>query len=479
MSDDTFRLKRRWPRGWLLVALTLLSLSLWWLVKTPPVTGQAKAPERPAAGAKPFHQRHVQEEKIVCTACHETAQTPKPGHEVSFSVRPGHAECVSCHEDDFKKEKVTAASTGTVLCKTCHTGKGDAVGPFPSGNLTLTRFSHAAHVDPRPKLSKSLGVRQDCAFCHKVEATAARPARASHPECATCHSGSNSANPVLVKVDVVVRCLTCHTLDRIDRNMTVKTVAANSAGGADSRPEAKPHPSTNPHAGIYAASAAPHPYRDLRPFNHGSHIKRRDGAPIDCTVCHTPVLESRAVEAAPSLPTMRECATCHNNATFVRADHLIKNCEVCHTVMRSDLRPRPSDPVSPTLVHTEGFRAFHGPQAKDANAQCGVCHTGVVNVSQNSCAGCHSAMQPRSHASLRFAEWEHGRLAALDRKTCTTCHTGDFCVACHSVVPRSHVPLQTFVPGGHRQLATLNLRSCSTCHTFEVTCARCHRKQLR
>ncbi|MBI4611639.1 MAG: hypothetical protein HY726_21840 [Candidatus Rokubacteria bacterium] len=467
-----------WPRGFVLLVLTLLSLSLGWMVKSPPVTGQGKPATPPATAPKPFHQVHVTDLNVVCTACHDTAQTPKPGHELAFSVRPGHAACEGCHEDDFKKENVKAETTATALCRTCHTGKGEAVGRFPSGRLTLAQFSHASHVDPRPPVSKLLGIRQDCIFCHTVEAKAPSPARPGHPECAACHAGAGGAKPALAKEDVVDRCLTCHALERIDRNMR-RT--------ATTRPQGAAHPASdlagNPHARGHALpTAGQHAYRDIRPFNHGSHLQRRDGAPIDCTTCHAPVLQKHAVDTASRLPTMRECAACHANATFVRAETLIKNCQTCHTVMHADLRPRASDPVSPAIAHTEAFRVHHEAQARDPDNQCGACHTRFVNVGQNNCAGCHSSMQPRSHVGLRFAEMLHGRLAALDRKVCTNCHTGDFCVACHSVLPRSHIPLRTFVRdegGAHAVLAILNLRSCYTCHTHEPTCSRCHRRELR
>lgn len=176
---------------------------------------------------------------------------------------------------------------------------------------------------------------------------------------------------------------------------------------------------------------------------------------------------------------MRECATCHDNAAFVPAPYLITNCQVCHTVLRANLRPRAGDPVSPAMVHTDAFRAHHEPQARDPDNQCGACHTGFVDIGQNNCAGCHTSMRPRSHFALRFSEWGHGRLAGMDRQACASCHTGDFCVACHNVPPRSHIPLRTFVAGAHREVAILNLRSCFVCHRFETACARCHRRELR
>jgi hypothetical protein len=76
---------------------------------------------------------------------------------------------------------------------------------------------------------------------------------------------------------------------------------------------------------------------------------------------------------------------------------------------------------------------------------------------------------------VRFNETTHGRLAAMDRKACASCHTSDSCNICHNIPPRSHLPLALFRQGStHRTLAMINLRSCFTCHTFENTCMECH-----
>jgi Cytochrome c7 and related cytochrome c len=469
-----------------LAALVLAGVSLGWLVTSPPVTGQEQVPIPeldPNVPPKPFHQTHMRKEKILCTTCHETAENPKPGQELRFSERPGHAACETCHAAEFSRRRLRPSATGEPVCKTCHTGDGIAVHPFPSGRLTLARFSHAQHVDPKAKLSGS-GGRQDCIFCHRLDATLTTPSWPGHPQCGTCHGGARPARPLLTtKIQSIDSCLACHTLDRIDRNLSMQIAAANAP-----KPAAPANGTSKPRSGngssqllpvSYPAPAGPHAYYDIRPFNHGTHLKSRNGAPIDCASCHEATLGSRTIDVPTPRPTMRQCASCHDNATFVRAEYLTKNCEVCHTTLRADIRPRAGDPVPPSIIHTEGFRQHHEEQARDPDSQCGVCHRSFVNASQNKCAGCHSSMQPRSHAMLRWADWPHGRQAALDRKTCTTCHTGDFCIACHNVPPRSHVPLQIFRLGAHRDLAALNLRSCFTCHTFESTCARCHRKQVR
>src|SRR5262249_49380395 len=182
------------------------------------------------------------------------------------SVRPGHANCETCHEDDFKKDKLTPAATAAPLCKTCHTGQGAAVTAFPSGNLTLAKFSHPSHVDPRAKLTP-LGGRQDCIFCQRVEGGARLPGRADHPECASCHAGPKAAKPVLAKVDEAQPCLGCHALERIDRTLAAKMLGAPppSPGAAAAVPTAKrPTPNASALANVsfvnYAARDGRHAY---------------------------------------------------------------------------------------------------------------------------------------------------------------------------------------------------------------------------
>lgn len=466
MSQDIFRLVRRRPSSLLIVGFAVFSLLLWGLVLPPSLSAQAK--DGDDAAPMSFHQLHVDDQEVVCTDCHEAPDDPKPGQELSLSVRPGHDACESCHDDEFEEEKLTPANASTEMCMTCHTGKGAAVGSFPSGKLTLSQFSHATHVDPRQLVSKSRSIRQDCGFCHKVSAAAAEAGQASHPECAACHAGARAAKPVLAKDDDVKRCQACHSIERISRNM-MKTAAAAPA-------------KVRRRDGAHGAAKPQRAYRDIRPINHGSHLKRRDGAAVDCVVCHQPVVGKHRIDETSRRPSMRQCSTCHDNAAFVRAERLTKKCQGCHTTIRADMRPRPTDPVSAAIVHSPAFRTNHELQARDVDNQCSACHRGAVNVSQNSCAGCHNSMQPLSHLPPRFKEMRHGRLAGFDRQSCASCHSGDFCIRCHNSLPRSHVPLASFVGqlgGAHREMAIFNLRSCFVCHTFENDCLRCHRQELR
>jgi hypothetical protein len=87
-------------------------------------------------------------------------------------------------------------------------------------------------------------------------------------------------------------------------------------------------------------------------------------------------------------------------------------------------------------------------------------------------------MLPISHTA-RWRDDTHGKYAAIDRESCSTCHVTDFCSRCHNELPRSHIPLPPFKNGGHAKLAMMDKRSCLTCHTYQDTCAECHAPQQR
>lgn len=494
------------------------------------VTPKAQAQK----GTEAFHRFHIDDQSLACTDCHSTPKEPAPGQEISFSERPYHPACTDCHNDDFTSDVAAGP-----ICLTCHTGKDQDLALFPTGKYTLAHFSHAVHVDPRGRVNKITGVRQDCIACHRgQQETEARAEIGSHPECAPCHAGEKLAKPELSKAGE--SCLGCHSIEKIDRNLAerrrgegrpvaaattgvrsgIQPVAAHNlqrfgspwdsfdsvtrmrarsglqmvaAGDAQSsgfssggssyapvsmrgRPAVQFATAKNPTQG-QPSSLRKLSYRDILPVNHGRHLRNRDGSAIDCVTCHTSTLESKEVGGPLSLPTMQECASCHENATLVRQPYLTQNCEVCHKAIRADMRPMTREGFSPTIAHTEFFRRHHEEAAQAKDNQCHFCHVETANAQQDNCSGCHSAMRPRDHMAVRYAETTHGRLAAMDRKACAVCHTSDSCNLCHNIPPRSHFPLAFFRQGSHRTLAMLNLRSCFACHTFENTCMECHARQ--
>lgn len=427
----------------------ILGVAIGAVLTAGPSPARAEAfPSRAVQEAAPtFHQVHVMNLNIACSDCHGVAPGAAQAGEPAFSVRPYHPQCDSCHAKEFSEMAPVS------LCNTCHTATIPEVGPFPTGQSTLTRFSHRQHVDPRLAVHTQQGIRQDCLFCHRVEAATVTPKPADHPECGTCHAGARAAAPELMREGTPEQCMACHSLEKADRN-----ILARDAGRV--------------------AQSHHYPGKDVQHLTHGKHLWRRDGGAIACTVCHDPVLRQADIAMRSVLPTMRQCAACHDNARWVPAHSLTKHCQVCHETVRADTRPLAGTSTSAWIAHTETFRRQHEAQARHPDNLCGFCHTQFVNVGINTCAGCHSAMRPRSHQVLRFNGTLHGWLAGFDRKACTSCHTGEYCSTCHNVTPRSHMPLDPFVRGGHRSLASFNVRSCFTCHNFAVSCERCHRRGL-
>lgn len=443
-----------------------------------------------------FHRFHINEMELVCSDCHESPDEDDvelPREELAYTIRPEHGSCDICHdvfealEEEEAADEMVAEGDGAlaqaseeapqdprVVCTMCHLGTAtEDLGPFPSGRLNLAGFSHAEHVDQHGTINKSLGIRQDCVFCHQVAADSPAPKRARHPQCGACHAGDEAVEPLLDDPDEVTECFACHDMEKIDSNMLLTQHAEPER---DQFLFQTAYSSLFLPVGQVPRGSEEQPYRDIRPFNHGTHLKLIDGTPINCGQCHAASLVKRDIGLS-SRPTMHECATCHDNRAFVRGEFSIDNCEVCHLTINSNVRPRRSDPISKALIHSEKFREQHETQAWDPEQKCMFCHTGARDASQNGCSGCHATMKPKSHLSTQFKERAHGRMAGFDRKSCSTCHTADSCARCHNKLPRSHVPLASFagsLGGAHRDLAAINIRSCFTCHTFEDTCAKCH-----
>ncbi len=158
----------------------------------------------------------------------------------------------------------------------------------------------------------------------------------------------------------------------------------------------------------------------------------------------------------------------------------MSNCSACHTAAQV----KGNIPVGHTLnvkpdFHTEAFRVHHEEEASAPDAKCFVCHQNVSPslAAKNQCDACHQVMKPENH-TIRFKDDIHGKIAALDRTTCATCHSADYCSSCHNELPRSHVPLPLFKGGGHALPAMLDQRACMTCHTFQNTCAECHANKI-
>ncbi len=425
---------------------------------TPAVEAQEEGST--VADMPPVHDFHVNDFGLECTDCHNLPESPAPGQELSFSVRPGHSNCDACHEDIFEEGELVS------FCMVCHEGEVYDLSPFPSGQNSLAVFSHTQHVDPQGRVNRQTGMRQDCTFCHAAEDPMAGVSLPAHPQCVACHGGAEAVSPMLSVEGGNEGCLGCHNLTQMDENILAEAMSMTEM--AEPMMEAA-------HSSLSQGES----YEEVLPFPHGSHVETLDGMMIQCETCHESVLERASLDLGLELPAMTVCASCHDSAAKVGKDNKTENCSLCHSEIREDLVPELAELVAP-VAHTPSFLRDHEMQAHESADYCNFCHDLTHSAGSDNCADCHSIMQPESHLAVRFNETTHGRLAAMDREQCATCHVVDFCSSCHNLPPRSHNPLPLFAGGGlHRDLAAFNLRSCLTCHTYEDTCSQCHAQTLR
>jgi hypothetical protein len=422
----------------------------------------AQAPVQPAAPAAPatakssnrsdffihaFHKDKLGGD-LDCTLCHV------PANEGSVTLkRPGHDQCMLCHDADFNR------TIDQMVCAQCHSSfppSADELLPFPRFKSTRTilfDFSHAGHVDPKARIDAKTGFRADCTTCHKFELNGMFATFPSHRECALCHSRPGFM-PRLTADMTAAGCRGCHSPEEIE------------------------NPGFTERRRFQAQDVASGKYVDIK-FSHIEHFKVKEQYNINCTTCHYAVLRSTGLRNL-TLPMMLDCVQCHDAPRTIPAAFRMSNCTTCHTnpVTAGNIPTSHTLNVKPDF-HTEAFRMHHDAEAAASNAKCFVCHQNVrpSMAAKNQCDACHQVMKPVNHTS-RWKDDIHGTIAALDRTTCTTCHTADYCSACHNELPRSHVPLPLFEAGGHAVPAMLNQRACLTCHTFQNTCSLCHTNKL-
>ncbi len=369
---------------------------------------------------------------LACSDCHspeavKSGEIPRPGE-------GEHAPCDICHAGEFMKPPGQ-------FCRICHesvdiaTPGATTMQPFPAPakqRMMPASFSHKSHLDTQSMETKA-GFHLSCEDCHSQGEVGSAPGAPRHPECARCHD----RNPKLTPMSACTRC--------------------HAEGQADTGPRS-----------IRMSE-------EIR-FTHGAHKQDRVGAAIACQECHASVVVSTKVQDV-SLPTMEQCAGCHQDPARSPERVRVAQCQVCHSAMLGNGGNAPrSHRSGPRLPddHTLDFRTNHADQAADSRANCQYCHENLSGDSRDSCFQCHEVMRPKDHR-LGWQNEMHGREASVNRNRCATCHQVDYCTACHSIPPRSHQPMDAFRLGGHAQAARFGLSSCMACHTMQGTCASCHR----
>ncbi|MBI4473673.1 MAG: hypothetical protein HY646_13480 [Acidobacteria bacterium] len=407
----------------------------------------AQQAERPGERKEVFiHAIHAAQLELDCSTCH---MPEKEGSVIM--ARPGHAQCMSCHEDAFQTD------LNPTICAQCHTSfpptdKSDLL-PFPrfaKQRAILFDFSHAKHVDSRARLDPKTGFRADCTFCHKFDAEGMFASFPRHTECSACHA-KEGMKPRLTAASDTADCRGCHTPEEIE-----------NPGYTKGRMMIADHVITGVHVNLK--------------FSHVAHFRDKEKYDLNCTTCHYAVPGSTSL-ADLTLPKMVDCVECHDVAKDIPAQFRMSNCQTCHIENQMGSAPASHTRNVKPAFHNESFRLHHEQEAGAAGAKCFVCHTNVTPTASadNQCVSCHQVMRPASHTA-RWRDDVHGKMAAMNRASCATCHATESCSRCHNQLPRSHAPLSFFKAGAHARPAMLDQRACMTCHTFQDTCAACHVK---
>ena len=183
----------------------------------------AQQNEASRADLPDMHSVHVTDFELECTDCHAIADDPAPADRLTFSVRPLHEACEICHEDVFDEGEFVS------FCLTCHIDDSFDLGDFPSGNLSIAVFDHQKHLDPEGRVSANTGQRQDCLFCHPMQADSQSGVLPRHPQCIACHAGSNTVHPNIDEDGE--GCIGCHSLEKIDHSIKNKGAGEMAEGG--------------------------------------------------------------------------------------------------------------------------------------------------------------------------------------------------------------------------------------------------------
>jgi len=239
-------------------------------------------------------------------------------------------------------------------------------------------------------------------------------------------------------------------------------------------------------------------------FSHKFHSEI-----TECSGCHTKVANAKSLKD-PLLPTMEDCANCHDVEDT-------NGCDKCHYEgIQEPLVPKKS-----ALIFNHSFHVGN-------KMECTFCHKGMNDVdysfesagavpAMETCAGCHGETKsatlaceachvstanllPQSHNVVDF-KTKHKFLAEKPNANCMMCHNNNSCEECHTGTTmltetghfnNAYTPYKpnTFVGGTQQQQITrvhdLNYpfthgidakgkeANCQTCHQVETFCVSCH-----
>jgi hypothetical protein len=369
---------------------------------------------------------------LHCVGCHNFT-APVAEHisvdSASKQLRPGQAECFSCHEmqrllTDFNPANDPHEAT----CGMCHNPHTQET-PRAARESCATAGCHAG-ADTLTPFHRGIAASTlaNCTSCHRAHDWVVRGA-----SCLTCHRDILNDGPGRTAVvEPPPRAWTPHATPLESRGSGAATTAHGSIVTFVSRQSQQPPQGTAPSA--------------ISDFSHRRHRA------VECTACHA----TRGQRHGQlTVTTDRDCQSCHHSAEQRTP------CGSCHEAR--ELAPREAIPVQMSMPTWDAPRARTLPfgHADHRLIQCTTCHSAPLTMAVGrDCAACHQ---------------DHHR------------PTSD-CRACHQELRRPPHTRQAHLgcagSGCHSDASVLALRPtrnvCEGCHQNQVRhmigreCASCH-----
>ena len=362
--------------------------------------------------------------------CH-TALSEAPNLHWPDFTKPG--ECASCHESEGNLHEFTLADPPD-LCTGCHADIGERIGSEATVHDAAEDCTdcHDPHGGNGEALLLEVEDEDDlkplCFQCHDEELIGEEYAHgpAEQGECAVCHDPHASAEPSLLREEVVELCGECHDdiTESIAESEYVHDPAQESCVDCH-----------NPHSG---------PYPRMLPAE-----KRQV-----CNECHDDVVEEAETATVDHAPVVsgEECVGCHSPHASNNPANLLKPqrelCLGCHD--------KPVESGDSMLIDMQSWLQRNPEWHKPIRG--------------NNCAGCH---QPHGSANFRllkgsFPETFYASFDLDAYGLCFSCHES-------GAMTIQRTRTLTGFRDGNRNLHFLHVnkkkrgRTCRACHDVHAS----------
>lgn len=403
------------------VAVLIIAVVGWRVLRQPPTTPVATLPSPPAQPVEPA-PRPVEVVSFAqgCTTpeCHASyAEYPRIHAPVAQ-----HA-CDSCHQPDTGGHVYPIAPGGNEVCLACHdlgpTGRVQHLALTEDGCLAC----HSPHASNQPALLVGDAMAETCGGCHTMSAGRFRHEPYDDGLCIACHEPHSGENRLLLRgADDADHCGLCHASTVVEM--------AGSPHGHD-RIDGACLNCHAAHASDYSGLLTSHSgdqclrcHADIRTTIESSLVTHQ-GAMTDrhCVTCHAP-------HASPEVSMLRDsqaavCMECHDepltavdgrtipdmtafvlDAAFEHGPVRAGDCSACHSVHGSIHDHLLKDKNPALIVGSFDARNY---------ALCFSCHTPDL------------VTEPETEALTQFRQGSknlhHTHVVGENRaRSCSNCH---------------------------------------------------------